>query len=83
MREIFKVLNGIIDIAGVKYFRNVAYAQEATFSKKQVFLKLKIIVLRNSHIVLTKVTRFSESTSKIKVMLALTLFLILMMLAFI
>ena len=51
----------MIDICGVKNFRTVR--------KRQVFPKLKIFfILRNNHI-LTRVTAFSQRTSKIKVAL--------------
>ena len=68
-----KVLNCIIDILSVKYFCGVVHAQAASSSrKKQVFLKLTIFFYVNKKII------FSESASKIKVMLHWTLFFILL-----
>ena len=64
-RHYAKVINCIIDIFGVNYFRTVAHGQATSFSKKkQVFLKLTIFfILTNNHIQ-TKWTSFSDSTSK-------------------
>ena len=53
-----KVLNCIIDICGVKYFRTIAYEQAALLLEKQVFLKSTIYFdLRSNHI-LTKIITF-------------------------
>ena len=78
-RHYAKVINCIIDIFGVNYFRTVAHGQATSFSKKkQVLLKLTIFfILTNNHI-LTKWAWFSDSTSKIMVMLLWVLSLILL-----
>ena len=61
-----KVLNFIIDICGVKYFRTVRHVQAVSFSKKKKagFFEINNI-LRNNHI-LTEVIIFSGSASKIR-----------------
>ena len=60
----------------MKYFRAVAHAQPVSFAEKQVFLKLAIFSILKNKCILTKLTRFSESTAKVKVILSETLFLI-------
>ena len=66
-----KVLTVHLYIRGVKYFLTVLYGQLASFflKKTEVFLKLTMLLsLRNNYIMTTVIT-FSESASRIKVIL--------------
>ena len=73
-RHYVKMVNDIIDICSVKC---CARTSSFVFEKKQVFLKLTIFFILRNNDILARVVTFSESTSKIKVVLQKTLFLIL------
>ena len=76
MGHYVKVLTVHLYIRGVKYFLTVLYGQLASFflKKTEVFLKLTVLLsLRNNHVMTTVIT-FSESASRIKVILYWTHF---------